>query len=122
MPAYNFSPEFADDVEHRRKRSTIRLSDKGAKVGDTAYLFSGQRTKECRLLASRTLVAVERVELMESSLWLDGEYFHEPAMIDLIARSDGFKDYADMAAWFKAKYNIKSLTETPFIGFLHVWS
>lgn len=122
MPAYNFSPEFADDVEHRRKRSTIRLSDKGAKVGDTVYLYAGQRTKDCRLLGTSTLVAVEPIEIMESSLWFNNRMLHDSATIDLIARSDGFKSYADMAAWFKAKYEVKSLNETPFIGFLHVWS
>lgn len=124
MPAYNFSPEFADDVEHRRKRSTIRLTDKGSKVGDTAYLYTGQRTKECRLLGTSTLVAVEPIEIMEFCIYIgnSSNAIYEPAVIDLIARSDGFKDYADMAAWFKAKYNIKSLTETPFVGFLHVWS
>ncbi len=122
MPAYNFSPEFANDVEHRRKRSTIRLSDKGAKVGDTVYLYTGQRTKECRLLGTSVLIDLTRFALFENSIFFDARYYSSTPILNLIARSDGFTDFEEMKNWFKAKYKIQSLDKAPFSGYLHVWS
>ena len=59
MPAFNFSPQFADAVAAGRKLNTIREKQRG-KVGDPAYLFTGQRTKKCVRLGEGTLVRVEK--------------------------------------------------------------
>ena len=122
MPAYNFSPEFANDVQHRRKRSTIRMSDKNAKVGDTVYLYTGQRTKQCRSLGTSTLVALETISLHEKHVIFGGFTIRANSLLDLLARADGFKDYPDMTAWFKSKYKIDSLDTAPIRGYLHAWS
>lgn len=122
MPAYNFSPEFANDVQHRRKRSTIRMSDKNAKVGDTVYLYTGQRTKQCRSLGTSTLVALETISLHEKHVIFGGFTLRANSLLDLLARADGFKDYPDMTAWFKSKYKIDSLDTAPIRGYLHAWS
>jgi hypothetical protein len=122
MPAYNFSPEFADDVEHRRKTQTIRMTDKGAKVGDPVFLYTGQRTKQSRSLGTSTLVDIISIQLNDNSAILDGDFIYHESVLNLLARSDGFENYQSMTEWFRKKYNLESLTKTPFNGFLHVWT
>ena len=49
MPALNFQKRFADLVESGEKCQTIRKCSKDGrdpKVGDTLYLYTGQRPKE----------------------------------------------------------------------------
>ena len=53
MPALNFQKQFAAIVESGQKRQTIRAYRKGGrdpKPGDTLYLYTGMRTKQCRKL------------------------------------------------------------------------
>lgn len=122
MPAYNFSPEHAENVERGIKTQTIRQTDKGAKIGDTAYLFTGQRTPQCRSLGTGTLVMVQPISLYDDCIMFDAWHiFREQWLIDYLARADGFNDYNAMAAWFREKYKIKSLTNEPFLGYLHSW-
>ena len=121
MPAYNFSQEFAGDVENRRKTQTIRMSDKGAKVGDSVYLYTGQRTKQCRQLGTATLIALDSISLYDTYVRLNGSLITEQSTLNLLARADGFRDYEAMASWFKIKYKIKSLTLDPIHGYLHAW-
>lgn len=59
MPAYNFQPRFAPFVGSGEKPCTIRLPRKRPTVpGDRLYLYTGQRTKACRLLRVETCLAV----------------------------------------------------------------
>lgn len=51
MPMFNFKKQFADSVESGEKRQTIRARRKNRpQVGQTAYLYTGARTKACRKL------------------------------------------------------------------------
>lgn len=104
MVAYNFSPEFAEEVAARRKRQTLRPQPR-AKIGDTLQLFTGQRTPECRKLTEEDPVCTRtgRVNLYPTNMHFDG---HEQTAdtADGYARYDGFKDYAAMYAWFLARY------------------
>lgn len=105
MVAYNFSPEFADDIAARRKRQTLRTTPR-AKVGDPIQLYTGQRTKACRKLVEDDPVCTRTAEvnLYEEGLYFEG-YRQTQQAADDYARFDGFKDYADMHAWFLKKYN-----------------
>jgi hypothetical protein len=105
MVAYNFSPEFADDIAARRKRQTLRTTPR-AKVGDQIQLYAGQRTKACRKLVEDDPVCTRTAEvhLYEEGLYFEG-YRQTQQSADDYARFDGFKDYADMRAWFLKKYN-----------------
>ncbi len=107
MVAFNFKGRFADDVAALRKRSTIRRSDR-AKAGDRLQLYTGQRTPECRKLVEpdpictvstycalrRSGITLGNVDLLPSELRDQ----------DAFARSDGFRDYADMLDWFEGQY------------------
>lgn len=55
MVAYNFAAQFAEAVETRKKRQTIRAPRKDnrhAKVGDKLQLYTGMRTTNCRKLVN----------------------------------------------------------------------
>lgn len=116
MVALNFSPEFAGPVERREKRQTIRQTRR-AKVGDRIQLYTGQRTKGCRKLSEIDPVCtyVGYVAIRPEYLTVGDAKAH-PQDRDAFARADGFKDYADMVAWFQARYGQHS-----FIGYIHKW-
>jgi hypothetical protein len=105
MVAYNFSPEFEDDIAARRKRQTLRSAPR-ARVGDRIQLYTGQRTKSCRKIVAEdpTCIRVATVHLYEDRLHFDGHRQSQESSDDY-ARFDGFKDYADMHAWFMKKYD-----------------
>jgi hypothetical protein len=120
MPAYNFKKEFADAVESGKKCSTIRRDVRGAKVGGTAYLYTGQRTKACRKLGEGVLIGVRQIEILRND---DGDPLahvngiaYGLHQLEILARGDGFADGETMVAWFEKQYGT-----LPFKGFLHEW-
>lgn len=124
MPAYNFQKQFAPLVESGQKPCTIRQTDKGAKVGDTAYLYTGQRTKQCRKLGEGTIVDVSPIKIWLTYLGfpiVEVKYSNEQALLyvgyhaDNFAKRDGFQSADEMVSWFDNQYGL------PFNGFLHEW-
>lgn len=115
MVAFNFSPEFADDVASGKKRQTIRRTRRG-KPGDRTQLYTGQRTKSCRRLRNDDppLEVVDYVHLAPDGITFGNKAKHPGA--DDFARMDGFPNYAAMHAWFKARYG-----EEHFVGYVHRW-
>ena len=114
MVAYNFSPQFVDDIAKRRKRQTLRTTAR-ARVGDTLQLYTGQRTKDCRKIVDEDPVCIRTatIELNEDALYFDG---HRQASesAESYARFDGFESYAAMREWFLQTYDgaIPKLYET----------
>jgi hypothetical protein len=123
MPAYNFKSQFAPLVESGKKRQTIRQSEKGARRGATAYLYTGQRTAQCRKLGEGTITDVMPIEIGRNGCGEPyaclGDYPHEITLVhdDLakLAQADGFANGEEMAEWFAAQYGL------PFTGYLHQW-
>ena len=119
MPAYNFMERFAPLVESGEKRQTIRKTDKGAKPGDIAYLYTGQRTKQCRKLGEGTITSVRPIQLLKTDLRIPyailgtRELFWDA--LSELARADGFAYGQEMVSWFEQRYGL------PFCGFLHEW-
>jgi hypothetical protein len=65
MPALNFRPQFADLVSSGQKTQTIRQVRKcPIKVGDTLWLYTGMRTKQCRLLADAVVTDVQGIQII----------------------------------------------------------
>lgn len=108
MVAINFSAQFAGPVERGEKRQTIRRSKK-CEAGDTLQLYTGQRTKACRKLRDAVCKDVTYVGLTARGVTL-GNTSRFPRDIDDFARLDGFADYAEMWAWFSARYDTNSFT------------
>jgi len=108
MPAYNFQARFAPLVRAGLKKTTIR--GRAAKVGSTAYLFTGQRTRACVRLGQATITVVLPIEIGrhasgEPYAELDGgKLVHGD--LDALAKVDGFETGEEMVAWFSAQYGL----------------
>lgn len=117
MPALNFQPRFADLVESGQKTQTIRKTLRG-KVGDTVYLYTGQRTKNCRKLGEGVVTNIETVSLYRGCL---GPHVmvagNEILVVDFkrFALADGFASFHEMLDWFEKHHGL------PFDGFLYKW-
>ncbi len=117
MPAYNFQKQFAADVKAGRKRQTIRQKRKRrTRAGETLYLYTGQRTKRCRLLRAAICRDVRDIEIMIGGIDVGGKAaWAESPNADRFARADGFKNSAEMIEWFNARYGL------PFRGVVIRW-
>jgi hypothetical protein len=124
MPTYNFKPQFAALVESGQKRQTIRRTAKGAAPGATAYLYTGQRTANCRKLGEGRICEVAPIEIGRHACTepyavitgRDGKPVHlAHEHLDSLARADGFSTGEEMASWFADQYGL------PFRGYLHQW-
>lgn len=131
MPALNFQKQFAAAVESGKKRQTIRAHRRDNRPhvlpGQTLKLYTGMRTKHCRLLATAECLSVEGISIHAdgvalgagplNSLWL-GETgsFIRRGMLEGMAIADGFTDWAAMRDWFQNTHGL------PFRGSLIKWS
>lgn len=102
MATYNFSARFAQLVETGRKRQTIRaerIDGRVPKAGDAVALYTGQRTKGCRLLKRSRITSVERITIDGNEVRIDGRYLYGLERHNL-AVADGFTGWPDMRDWF----------------------
>jgi len=119
MPLFNFQKQFAADVESGEKRQTIRARRKNRpKVGQTAFLYTGARTKACRKLGKEPITVVTPVFIHKSGVAVGsvciGEKHEKPAL-DGFAKNDGFESWNDMRSWFQKTHGL------PFAGDLIKW-
>ena len=60
MPAYNFQRQFVGPILALEKPHTIRPERKNpTEVGDALYLYTGMRTKQCKLIATTPCIDVK---------------------------------------------------------------
>lgn len=126
MPQFNFQERFAADVESGRKRQTVRHVRRNTpKVGQTAHLFTGLRTKAARCLGRHSITDVRPILVdMDGSVSL-GEtgdpdaYFHgrdlSPSEADAFAEADGFENAVAFVAWIRDTHGL------PFEGHVTSW-
>lgn len=113
MPALNFQPRFADLVESGHKTQTIRKTLRG-KVGDTVYLYTGQRTKNCRKLGEGRIVLIQAIKIRRQGVYF-GNTLLPGKEHDELAAADGFSSCTEMFDWFEKQHGL------PFDGFLYKW-
>ena len=102
---------FAGQVRAYVKRSTIRTRRKNGyipKVGEKIALYTGQRTKACRLLRRVVVKSVRPIVINtdDSNLMfiiLDGHPQSQLA-ITAIVKQDGFTSREEFAAFFNEQY------------------
>lgn len=102
MPAYNFQARFAEKVEKRIKRQTIRAERKDGYVPEVGALFkgfTGMRTKNCRLLVESRVSEVLPIVIKPEGIWLAGTPL-DVAEANTIALLDGFESADEMCGWF----------------------
>ena len=106
MPAYNFQERFAPLVESGEKTHTIRKPRKRkTKVGELLKLYTGMRTRLCRLLRSAPCKKVVPILIEHDSVELEGQTLVGDEL-DLFAQSDGFKDGADFFKFWCDTYGL----------------
>lgn len=122
MVAYSFKARFGPLIASRAKTQTVRSDRKRhARAGETLQLFTGMRTRQCRLIGTATCQAVSPVRFDfnpgSESLELYGVQTRAPADLDAFARRDGFADWAELKAFWAAEHPGLSV----FSGWLIEW-
>ena len=115
MVAFNFRPEFVEQIETGSKVQTIRAT-KRCEPGDRMQLYTGQRTRQCRMIAEKVCSVTDYVHLAPDGITLGNVTKHPPTW-DEFARLDGFADYGQMLTWFQRQYG-----SAHFIGTVHRWA
>ncbi|HTE82414.1 MAG TPA: ASCH domain-containing protein [Reyranella sp.] len=100
MVAYSFQPMFVDPILMGRKVHTIRADRKRhARVGEQLQLYTGMRTKKCRLIARAQCLDVLPLSISFTALratdrlqMLDGQRI-EGDGLDAFAYRDGFDSW-----------------------------
>lgn len=123
MVAYSFRPRFVEPIFDGTKGGTIRAARRAANrgmhstaravfgghayPGEELQLYTGMRTKHCRLIARKQCLAVEPVELnfeLRRVLLADDVRMlslDRPRDLDAFARFDGFADFDEMTVFWR---------------------
>lgn len=124
MVAYSFQKQFAAPILAGTKRQTIRPDRKRhARRGETLQLYTGMRTKYCRLVGvARCLYAspitIDFEAPLVSYLFGLGTTTVFPSGLDGFARGDGFADWQEMRAFWVKHHPAVSV----FSGVLIHWT
>ena len=103
MVAYSFQARFAEPILSGVKGGTIRSDRRRhTRPGEEMQLYTGMRTKHCRLIARKQCLAVVPIELnfSASQVLRNGEVFWDPGILDALARFDGFADFGEMTVFW----------------------
>lgn len=100
MPAYNFMQQWEPKILDGSKAQTIRRRRKHpTKPGQTLSLYTGQRTKNCRLIGHAPCVKVEPVILFPFLMYVKvNGHLLSDRKAELLAELDGFDT---LQAFFK---------------------
>lgn len=107
MPALNFKIMFRPKIESGFKRHTIRAERAiPIKRGDRLHLYTGMRTKACKLIFRTRCTRVQQIEIREWCLKIDGELIFADECQQL-AKHDGFENFEEMMAFWKGRLPFK---------------
>lgn len=118
----NFQKEFVPLVEAGLKPHTIRarrVDGRDPLPGDTLHLYTGLRTKACRLLRREPCQYTAEVTIQPSA----GDVHHvllggrplDQDEVETLARVDGFASGTEFVHYFQEQYGL------PFTGLLIGW-
>ena len=105
MPAYNFQRQFVEPILALEKPHTIRPERKHpTKVGDALYLYTGMRTKKCKLIAMTSCIDVKWIGIyirpnLDPFVMIGGRVLRTFELYRL-ARRDGFASENDFFTFF----------------------
>jgi len=118
MPLLNFIKEHAEDVLTEKKRCTIRAYRKDGRdptVGDTLYLYTGLRTKNCEKLGEAICESTDPIEIRSYYSLMLGKNKIVFTSFPELAQADGFDSQSDFIDFFKKHHGL------PFNGLLIKW-
>jgi hypothetical protein len=102
VTAYSFKPMFAPRILDGTKRQTIRADRKRhARPGEQMQLYTGMRTKQCKLITRVTCESVQPIRLSfsgrgGSAIIAGGTGLEIIENLEEFARSDGFENWIAM--------------------------
>jgi hypothetical protein len=133
MGALSFKARFVEPVlaglqrKKGGKRGSIRnFRKRPLKVGEPVYLYYAMRTKQCRYLGESTITHRYKIIISEDRIALIGyddvvsKVYDTKAKLNSFARGDGFADFEDMKAFWKAEHG-KKKSPFPYRGHFYKW-
>lgn len=125
MVAYSFKPRFIDPIDSGRKRQTIRAPGRRrhAKNGDDLQLYTGMRTRACRLIGRAICATAEPVEILFNlnELRAGNLVLRGWEQLDAFAQADGFTGWMEMREFWRAEHPVE-FTAGRFEGVLISWT
>ena len=101
MPALNFQERWVGKVLAGTKRQTIRVMRKRPfKAGDMLYLYTAQRTPNCRKLGDAVCCDVARLSRSPVERWCMEGVLLSTTELREIAKADGFNSLAAFCEFF----------------------
>lgn len=125
MVAYSFKSRFAEPILAGTKRQTIRADRKRhARPGEEIQLYTGMRTRQCKLIARAICNNISRIHIMfpmpHEKAYVGGILVNDhnnpggnpdepsvdywkPRELDAFAQRDGFKNWPDMTQFWRER-------------------
>jgi hypothetical protein len=107
MVAYSFQRRFAEPILDGRKGGTIRADRRRhARPGEELQLYTGMRTKQCRLITRMICLAVDPITInfvacnVGYIIIRGTRCLERPTELDAFAAFDGFQNFAEMAKFW----------------------
>lgn len=121
MVAYSFKKQFVPHILAGQKEQTIRADRKRhARPAEPMQLYTGMRTKQCRLIGTATCFSVHTVtiDLPDNSVIIGGDKRQGWADLDRLAHQDGFDGWLAMRSFWLENHPEKPV----FSGLLIRWT
>lgn len=107
MVAYSFKQQFMAPILSGAKQQTIRADRKRhARIGEQLQLYTGMRTKSCRLIGRAACIDVEPVQLVlgAAGTVTIGGRTRSGGFLDEFARLDGFAKWDDLLYFWELNH------------------
>jgi hypothetical protein len=109
MVAYSFKTRFVTPILAGTKRQTIRADRKRhARPGEEIQLYTGMRTRHCKLIGRAECAAVRmiRLDFVQCAVLADGVVIAGglDGSLDRFAQADGFKDWWCLDAFWEEEH------------------
>lgn len=120
MVAYSFKSRFSPPITAGTKRQTIRADRKRhARQGEILQLYTGMRTRSCRLIGTATCKSVEPIHLTLSPVGrVEIAGFQWDRSLDEFAQADGFMKWDDLLRFWELNHDDSPI----FSGVLVRWT
>lgn len=110
MVAYSFKQRFVTPILAGTKAQTVRKDRRRhARPGEEVQLYTGLRTRQCRLIGRATCVEVLPITILfddedDEREGIITPGFGWPGGIEGFARDDGFDTWADLKAFWRQEH------------------
>jgi len=118
MPVLSFQKQFSEKVQKGIKTQTVRATRKRPiKVGEKLFLYTGMRTKACRLLGYGVCTDVSdfEIRLLSENIYINKKILNNEEK-ERFALADGFNSFKELLYFF-----FKDGEDVIFRGHVYSW-